>query len=547
MRILTFIVLLFSMVVSNDLFAQKRNKIRYRAEKLINVRDGDLKYKKLMNKVVFKQGDTRVQCDSAYFFQKENRMEGYGRVRIKDGDSVTITAKKLIYEGNTEMALLRENVIYRRGKKRLYTDFLDYNLITEVAEFSNDGKLVDENNTLTSSYGVYHSTSEQAFFYDDVLLVSPDFNLRSDTLEYSSRSKVAISTGPTFIDDREGTTVDSNGGTYRTMREQTTFKNGTIETRNYIIVGDNIFIDENKKYYKATGNVVMTSKKDQIVLTGDEAVYQKLEGISKVYGTPVMRKFMENEDTLYMSADTLVAIENVDKDKERVLGYYDILIYQNALQGKCDSLAYFLSDSTIHMFHDPVLWNETSQMVADSISLTFKNDLLYKMNLNRQSFLASLDTMGQYNQIKGRRMIGYFDEEGEMETMDVNGNGESHYFVMEGDSLFLGMNKMFCSTMTIRFKDNSIRNISFYNQPEAKFIPPLELNPELEFLEGFEWRIEEKPSREDVLQGDLMEKNTKDHAIDEKTKSNLESEVLKKRERPKNPDKKALRMQPSPR
>ncbi|PIB34237.1 hypothetical protein BFP72_01720 [Reichenbachiella sp. 5M10] len=488
--------------------AQKKDKIRYKADKLTNAKVEGKKFKKLIGKVVFTQNETIVYCDSAYFYTKENIMEAYGRVRIKDGDSVTITARKLIYEGDDETALLREDVVYRRGRKRLYTDFLDYHMTTEVAEFKNDGKLVDEHNTLTSSYGIYYSRTEMAYFYNDVLLVSPDFNLRTDSLEYFSRSKVAVSKGPTYIDDRKGTTVDSKGGTYRTQREQTTFAKGTIETRNYILVGNDIFIDEMKKYYTAKGDVVMTSKKDDIVIYGDEAVYDKEKGVSKVYGKPVMKKIMQDQDTLFMSADTLVAIENVDKDKERVLGYHGILIYQEALQGKCDSVAYFLSDSTIHMYRDPVLWNEKSQMMADSIDLTFRNDLLYKMKLRRQSFMASLDTMGQYNQIKGRRMVGNFDDEGHIESMDVEGNGESHYFVLEGDSLFIGMNKIFCSRMKILFENNQMQNITFYNQPEAKFIPPLELLKSQHHLEGFTWRVDEKPTKQDVLTRNLEKKTS---------------------------------------
>lgn len=495
-----FLILLGAVLIAHGLQAQRKDKIRYKAEKLTNARstEGE-RYKKLIDRVVFTQNETIVYCDSAYFFTKRNVMEAYGRVRIKEGDSVTITAKKLIYEGDTEMALLREDVVYRKGRKRLYTDFLDYHMDSEVAEFKNDGKLVDEQNTLTSSYGIYYSKSQKAYFYNDVLLVSPDFNLRTDSLEYSSLSKVAISKGPTYIDDRQGTTVDSKGGTYATTKEQTTFAKGTIETRDYIIVGDDIFIDELKKFYKAKGNVVMTSKKDDILIFGDEALYDKQEGISRVYGKPVMKKIMEDQDTLFMSADTLVAVENVDKDKERVLGYYKILMYQDGLQGRCDSVAYFLSDSTIHMYQDPILWNDNSQMVADTIDLTFKNDLLHKMTLTRQSFLSSLDTMGQYNQIKGRNMIGQFDSLGMIQTMDVDGNGESHYFVLEGDSLFLGMNKIFCSKMRIRFEDNKMQNISFYNQPEAQFIPPIELLSDMHFLEGFEWRVNEKPTKEDVI------------------------------------------------
>lgn len=493
----TFLFLLVcTLLFPEAAIAQKGEKIKYKADRLTNARKGKVRFKKLLHNVSFTQNSTTVYCDSAYFYSRKNEMEAFGRVRIVD-DSVTITAKKLIYKGNEGMALLREDVVYRKGKKVLYTDILDYNLVTEVGEFKEHGKLVDERNTLTSVYGVYHSRSSQAFFYRNVLLVSPDFNLRADTLEYSSITKIAITIGPTYIKDKDGTTVDSDGGRFRTSHDQTTFTEGTIETRNYIVTGDELFLDDKKKFYTAKGNVVMTSKKDDILIFGEKAVYDKKAGVSTVYGRPLMKRVMR-QDTFFMVSDTLVSIEDVDKDKERILAFHNILMYKLNMQGKCDSVAYFLSDSTIHMYNDPVIWNKTSQMVSDSIDLLFKEDILRTMTLKRKAFLISIDTLGQHNQIKGRKMVGDFNEFGDIQTMDINGNGESHYFVLKGDSLMIGMNKIYCSSMTLRFEDNLMKNISFYTQPEAKFIPPHELEEDQMFLEEFDWRSDERPELYEV-------------------------------------------------
>ena len=489
--------LLTMVILPQQMLAQRSSKIRYKAEKMTKLKERNVKFTKLIDKVVFRQKETTVYCDSAYYFAERNEMQAFGRVRIKDGDSVTITARKLVYKGNDRMAVLRKDVVYRRGKKVLYTDFLDYHMDDEIAEFKNDGKLVDEQNTLTSSYGAFHSKINKAYFYNDVVLVAPDYNLKTDDMEYSTTSQIAITKGPTYIENRDGTTVDADGGTFRTSVDQTIFKEGVIETKNYVLVGDNIFIDEQRRFYTATGNVVMTSKKDDVIIFGDKGVYDKQEGVSKVFGDPLMKRILKN-DTLFMSADTLVSIENADKDEERILAYYNILIFKQNLQGKCDSMAYYLSDSTIKMYHDPVLWNRRSQMEADSINIEFKNNVIYKKYLRKNSFLTSIDTLGQYNQIKGRFMTGYFDDVGNIEQMDVNGNGESHYFVMEGDSLFVGMNKIYCSNMTLRFDQNQLNNISFYKNPEAKFIPPHELKKDEILLEGFDWRGDERPELGDV-------------------------------------------------
>lgn len=532
-KTLLFLIVL-PMILSVAAHAQKkREKFRYKADKLINARDGSIRFKKLLNNVVFTQKTTTVYCDSAYYYTRSNTMDAFGRVRIVD-DSVTITSKSLTYQGNEGMALLRDDVVYRKGTKVLYTDILDYNLITEVGEFRENGKLVDERNTLTSLYGVYHSKSSQAFFFKDVLLVSPDFNLKADTLEYSSISKVAITKGPTFIENKDGTTVDADGGRFRTAEDQTTFAEGTIETRNYIVTGDELFIDEQKKFYTAKGNVVMTSKKDDILIFGDEAVYDKKAGISKVYGKPLMKRIMK-VDTFFMSSDTLVSVEDVDKDNERILAYHHILMYKRNMQGKCDSVAYFLSDSTIHMYGDPVIWNKSSQMVSDSIDLLFEEDILKTMTLRRKAFLISIDTLGQHNQIKGRKMIGNFNEFGDIQDMDINGNGESHYFLLKGDSLMIGMNKIFCSAMTLRFEENLMKNISFYTQPEAKFIPPHELEEDQMFLEDFDWRADERPELYDVAtyykndseQTDDLDSQVKELIQDNQPKIEMGPEMLK--------------------
>lgn len=498
MKIIKICLLVFfaSTMMLTIVNGQNKEKFRYKADKLTNAKKNNVKFKKLLGHVIFTRDKTVVYCDSAYFFSKANRMEAFGRVRIVD-DSVTITAKKLIYEGKSNMALLRKDVVYRKGTKRLYTDFLDYNLASEVGEFKHDGKLVDEQNTLTSVYGVYHSRSGQAFFYKKVLLVSPDFNLRSDTLEYSDRSQIAITKGPTYIDNKDGTTVHADGGRFKTSQDQTTFLEGTIETRNYIVTGDELFIDDQKKFYTAKGNVVMTSKKDDIIIFGDEAVYDKKAGMSRVYGNPLMKRIMR-EDTFFMSADTLISVEHEDKDKERILAFYNIKMYMDNMQGKCDSAAYFLSDSVIRMYRDPVLWNGNNQMESDTVDLLFQLDILRKMTLNKNAFMISMDTLGQHNQIKGRSIVANFDEHGDIDLMDVNGNGESHYFLLKGDSLMMGMNKIFCSSMRIRFKNNVMQNISFYTQPEAKFIPPHELIEGEEFLEGFSWRADERPELYEV-------------------------------------------------
>jgi hypothetical protein len=144
------------------------------------------------------------------------------------------------------------------------------------------------------------------------------------------------------------------------------------------------------------------------------------------------------------------------------------------------------------------LWNKNSQIEADSIDLLLVNDIIDKMNMRKNSFLASKDTLGQFNQMKGRNMVAHFDQ-GVINTMDINGNGESLYYALEGDSIMIGLNRILCGDMKIKFRDSKPINMSFFRQPEGQLIPPHEITPDNIRLEGFIWREPERPLLEDVV------------------------------------------------
>lgn len=493
-----YIFLLIILVTIPQAVGQKGKRIKYEAQGSLEYgKRGDERYRKLIDDVVFRQESTTVYCDSSLFFSKRNTMEAFGHVRIVD-DSTTITSRKLLYEGDTRMARLRENVIYTEGERRLYTDFLDYDLDGEIANYFNNGKLIDTTNTLTSKIGYYFAKDNYAQFYTNVVLIAPDFTLKTDTLKYNTITKVAYTYGPTIIiNEEEGTTLHAKGGEFRTEIDESDFIEGQIETDDYYLEGDELYFDDLKKYYKAVKNVKMTAKNDDVIITGDEGFYDRRNGISKVYGNPLMKRILE-ADTFYLAADTLVAIESDYDSLKRILAYHDIKIYKEGLQGIADSMAYFTQDSVIYFYNDPVMWNNKNQITADTINLIISDNAMKKMNLQTNSFLVSEDSIHNYNQIKGRDMEAYF-ENNQIDRIDVNGNGEILYFALEeGDSVLMGMNKIFCASMQIRFKDQQLSSFSVYTNPEAQFIPPHELTNDSRRLTNFAWRASERPGLYDV-------------------------------------------------
>jgi hypothetical protein len=169
------------------------------------------------------------------------------------------------------------------------------------------------------------------------------------------------------------------------------------------------------------------------------------------------------------------------------------------MQGVADSIEYRAADSTIFFYRNPILWSQGNQMTADSISMLIQNNTVSKVFLTINAFVISQDTLLHYNQIKGRRMTAELAN-GKINKVTVIGNGESIYYALdEKNTSMMGMNKIVCSNITIRFKDGKVNNLSFYIQPDAQFIPPHELKKEDKTLKGFEWKAGQKPIRSDVV------------------------------------------------
>jgi hypothetical protein len=158
-----------------------------------------------------------------------------------------------------------------------------------------------------------------------------------------------------------------------------------------------------------------------------------------------------------------------------------------------------VQDSIIHFYQKPILWTQGSQSQADSISLFMGNQKLKEMRLRGKSFVISIDSANQFNQIKGRKIWVHFKDDSKLNRVNVEGNGESIYYVIDDKKVTTGLNRVECSRMNLFFEDNAVKKIAFITKPEAKFVPPKEWKEDLQQLDGFRWRITEKPSLQTIL------------------------------------------------
>ncbi|MFD2514512.1 OstA-like protein [Pontibacter locisalis] len=454
---------------------------------------------KLIGNVIFKQKDTFLYADSVYQYRdRDQYLEAFGNVRINQADSVTMTGNRATYDGTKRTARITGDVVMQDPRMTLTTPSLVYDFGTKTASYTEGGTIVDPENRLESRLGTYDTKTKMFTFQQDVKVFSKEYNITAQNMKYNTESKIVYFQGPTFIKGEQGD-LYAEEGTYNTITKVSNFgRNAYILTKEYRLGGDKLFYDQAKGYGYAEKNVTLRSLKDDVTIRGQIGRYWRDRGEAKVYGSPVMETILD-KDTLYMSADTLYSREAKGARKASMLfAYPNVKIFKKDLQGKADSVSYNRTDSVMYMNVKPVLWNDNSQLVSDTIRIHLRNKTIDKMYMFSNAFISSEDTLKNYNQVKGRDMVAYF-KEGDIRKVDVQGNGESLYFALEGDSTLTGMNKSISSNMILRFEENKLQTISFLVQPDASFIPPHELKEGDRRLEGFNWLAELRPTKKDVF------------------------------------------------
>jgi lipopolysaccharide export system protein LptA len=488
----TFILLLiFTLFSFRGLLAQSGNMLEIQqAEMLLGAKG----FERLIGDVKMKHQNSLIYCDSAHFYRAENMAKLFGNVRIIDQkDPITTTSRYAEYDGNTRIAKLRNKVVFKNESTTLYTDFLDYNRLTGIANYFNDGKVVDSTNVLTSKNGEYETAVEKITFTDKVDLVNPDYTLKTDFLIYRTIPKTAETIAITNIISIDGNKLNAQKGSfYDTENKIFTFFEGDAENETSRVSAETLYYDEEKKYYEGKVAVSIYNKERDVEIFGEEGKYWEERKYSEVFGNALVRKYFEL-DTMYMIADSLISQDHELAEQRHLLAFNKVQFMKADLYGVADSMAYIYSDSTIHLYQDPVLWNNKSQITADSINFVIANENIETAFLKQKAFVITKDTLNNFNQIKGRRMTGNFLD-GKMSKLDVEGNGESLYFDLLNDSTLRGINKLLCARILMYFRDGEITKVNHLIKPEGSFTPPHLMKEEQKKLEGFAWREEEKPS-----------------------------------------------------
>nr|WP_034782087.1 OstA-like protein [Bacteroides graminisolvens] len=471
----------------------------------------------LIGSVKLRHDSMYMYCDSALIYEKTNSVEAFSNVRMEQGDTLFIYGDYLNYNGETQLAMLRENVKLINRKTTLTTDSLNYDRLYNLGYYFEGGTLTDEENILTSDWGEYSPATKIAVFNHEVKLANPRFTLYSDTLKYSTDSKIATILGPSNIVN-EKNHIYSERGFYNTAKDQAQLLDRSVLTNEgKKLVADSLFYDRKTGYGEAFYNVVMNDTINKNMLTGDYCFYNELTESALATQKAVAIDYSQG-DSLFMHADTLKMnsyFVKTDSAYREMKAYHKVRIFRKDIQGVCDSLLFSSKDSCLRMYHDPIIWNEKQQLLGEEINVYMNDSTIDWAHIINQALTVEQKDSIHYNQISGKEIKAYF-QGGEARKIDVIGNVLVIYYPEEKDSTMIGMNTSETSLLNLHLMNRKMEKMVMSPKSNGTLYPMDQIPVDKMKLPTFVWFDYIRPqNKEDIFNwrgkksGETLRKTTR--------------------------------------
>ncbi|NLR92326.1 MULTISPECIES: OstA-like protein [Flammeovirga] len=494
------LIVFLTMVMSINVNAQNQDKVRISAARSKGISGWRVFYSSPTKRVKLDQKTTTIYCDEARQEIKTERVIATGNVIVID-KKTKITGDKMDYDKRNGQVIITGKIVKLIDEDVvLVTDKLYYNTTTKDAKYLTGGTVTQETMVLTSIEG-YLKKKELIFVkdvvMDDTVKVQ---HLVTEKLIYDRDTKIAIFNTRTRIESKDGD-VEANAGTYNTESGKVHFEgSAVVENEKYILIGDKVDTDKNSGNSTAIGNVIFYSKLDTAMIYADYVVRE--DSSTFAYGNALMSKPINGNwmDMYYLAADTLHSINDTTTKENTLYAYHNVAMWNKDMKSRCDSLVYYYNDSMIYFYDDPRIWAQKSQMTGETIRTDITSKGVERLYLNRNGFIISEDTIQNFNQVKGKKIIAHF-EENQLNKVDVKGNGMTRFFQLTDDKKNIyALNKSSCPSMTIYFEvGNEVENIEYNAKANSTVLPPSKIQGPDKYLPGFKNRFDEIPPKSELL------------------------------------------------
>lgn len=449
---------------------------------------------RLIGNVHIRHDSTHFYCDSAYYYEKRNSFDAYQNVHINVNDSIDMYCTTMSYDGDLRFAEFFNEVRMMDDSTLLETDYMTYDRDQHLACYPHHGVTTRGDKRLESELGYYRDDLKELRFFQKVNVTSPKYQMFTDTLLYNTRIEKMWFEGPTTIVNEENT-MQGEHGYYLTEYDLAYLdKNPMMFNETQWLWADSMLYDRHHGFAKALNSVQMIDTAYKVILRGEYVEVWEKTGYSFATDSAHVT-YYDGGDSLHITSDTMFYHFKTElNDEEKIIGRRNVRFYKSDMQGQCDTMTYFTADSTIRMRHHPVLWADDAQMTGDSIDIKVVNHNIDHVVQNGHAFIIVADSTEGYNQFKGTLMVSRFNE-GTLQKVEVTGDAKTISWLREDDQSLIGINVASAQNMEMLMKDNNIDLIKYFKGIDETLYPEKELKENERYLEGFVWRIDERPKQ----------------------------------------------------
>jgi len=453
-----------------------------------------------------KSKTTMLKSQRGQYFVKENMAHFAGQVQLSDPE-IQLKSDSLLFNTKTQTAYFVAPTLIEKKDRKIYCESGYYDVDDQKAEFKGNPQFQEQDRKASAQTMLYDGRLHEIILLDQVKYVSHKDRLEGDSLYYNEDTRLMTLLGKGSITTENGTIQSSKKLVYNDSSGVfTTLGRATLQDSTNQLEADHIFTEEGTGNLMAKGNVQWLDTLNDASILCDSMHLDKANNRITAIGEgrqPLFKSFHNTTDTLFLKADTLIAYQADTSSKAKSIeAYHEVSVYRSDLQARCDSLTYNEKDSLFTLYDKPVIWSDTSQFFADTIKLLQSGNHIKSLFLIQNAMIVNSPDLKYFNQIKGRRVRADFDSS-DLEIVDVAGNAEAVYYILDDDHAYIGVNKIICSNILVRFGNNKVDRIYFYTAPNGTMHPMRHTDHEALKLKGFKWLTAERPTYENMVYSNL--------------------------------------------
>ena len=531
------VALLLSCFISLSVFAQQKPK----KEKVV-LKHADLveRNPKLFEGNEFLSGNVLIEykgdvitADSAVLYRDKNLAVVWSNARLVSKDK-TITAHKMEYDANTTIAKAFKDVVLTDPSSRITADYMDYNRTTEIATgigkvevktptqqissekmiyerltgniivndtyktIGSDGTLVEGRNV------VYNVKSKSANFGSEVFITNKDYTI------YSRKMTTNDITGITTFRDYSKITrrndpsqyiITSDGDFNKKTGEAWLRNNSKVYYQNKTLTAKNLYFNDKTGFGKGEGDVYLDDPLEKRFLKGDYGeAFKYLDSAFVTKNAYAVKAF--DKDSLYISADTLLAVKRHDVDSTSLVkAFHKARFYKSNANGKADSLVYNQTKGLMQFYKDPILWSGDNQVTGNFIEAytNAKTEKIDSMKVFNNAFvIAKVDSLAEneFHQIKGKYLTVLFQDD-KIDFINVEENAVALTYMNDTDQKTkekerYGINISYCGIIEVDVVGKDVELVACRIKSDGKMYPLSKFPEEMRYLPDFKWRISER-------------------------------------------------------